>query len=97
MKKRILSAIVMLLITVPIIWYGDFLFRLGVTIVSIFALKEILDLKQSHGPIPNTVSLVSIACLALIVLTNFDDSYSIMYGITYRGVAILLLSLLALS
>ena len=97
MKKRIISAIVMLIIVIPVVWYGGILFRLGVTIVSIFALKEILDLKVSHGKIPNPVVLASILSLALIVLGNLEDSYSIMYGITYRGVAILLLLLLGLS
>lgn len=46
MKKRIISAIVMLIIVIPVIWYGGDLFRLGVGIVSILALKEMLDLKK---------------------------------------------------
>ncbi len=97
MKTRIISAIVMLIIVGPIVWYGGALFRLGATIVSILALKEILDLKVSHGTIPHSVVLVSILSLALIVLGNLEDSYSIMYGITYRGIAILLLALLGMS
>ena len=96
MKKRILSAIVMLAIVIPVVWYGGDLFRLGVGIVSILALKEILDLKKSHHEYPVLVSLISIISLLLIVLTEFDG-YSILFGITYRGIAILLLSLLGLS
>lgn len=93
MKKRILSAIVMLAIVIPIVWYGNDLFRLGVGIVSILALKEILDLKKSHHEYPVLVSLISNISLLLIVLTEFDR-YSIFI---YRGIAILLLSLLGLS
>ena len=93
MKKRILSAIVMLAIVIPVVWYGGDLFRLGVGIVSILALKEILDLKKSHHEYPILVSLISIISLLLIVLTEFDR-YSIFI---YRGIAILLLSLLGLS
>lgn len=44
MKKRILSAIVMLLICVPIIYFGGKAFRIGIAVVSMFALKEMIDL-----------------------------------------------------
>lgn len=96
MKQRIISAIIMLIIVIPIVWYGSWLFRLGVAIVGIFALKEILDLKISHKPIPIFVSLMSILSLILLILAQYDG-YSIMYGITYKGTAILLLLLLGLS
>lgn len=96
MKKRIISAIVMLIIVIPVIWYGDNLFRLGVGIVSILALKEILDLKKSHREIPILVQLLAIISLLLIVLAEYDG-YSILFGVTYKGIAILLLSLLGLS
>lgn len=96
MKKRIISAIVMLAIVIPIVWYGGNLFRFGVGVVSILALKEMLDLKKSHHELPLLVSLVSVITLLLIVLAEYDG-YSIMFGVTYRGIAILLLSLLGLS
>lgn len=97
MKKRIISAIVMLIIVIPIVWYGSSLFKLGVGIISLLGLKEIIDLKVSHKKIPFLVTIVSMICLLLIVLTEFEDSYSIMYGITYRGIALLLLTVLGLS
>ncbi len=93
MKKRIISAIIMLIIVIPVIWYGNNLFRLGVSIVSILALKELLDLKKSHNQYPYLIQLISIIALALLVLTEFDG-YSILFGITYKGIAIALLTLL---
>ena len=96
MKKRIISAIIMLAIVIPLVWYGDNLFRLGVGVVSLLALKELLDLKKSHQEIPIFVKLVSMITLLLIVLSEFDG-YSIMFGVTYRGIAILLLGILGLS
>ena len=95
MKKRIISAIVMLAIVIPIVWYGGSIFRLGVGIVSILALKEMLDLKKSHHQLPILVELIAVISLLLIVLAEYDG-YSILFGITYRGLAILLLSLLGL-
>lgn len=96
MKKRIISAIIMLAIVIPLVWYGGNLFRLGVGVVSLLALKELLDLKKSHQEIPIFVKLVSMITLLLIVLSEFDG-YSIMFGVTYRGIAILLLGILGLS
>ncbi len=97
MKKRIISAIIMLIIVIPIIWYGKSVFRIGVGVIGVLALKEILDLKKSHQRIPLIPSIVSMITLLLLILTKYEDSYSIMFGMTYRGIAILLLSLLSLS
>lgn len=96
MKKRILSAIVMLLICVPIIYFGDKAFRIGIAVVSMFALKEMIDLKKSHHRIPILVELISYLTLLFIVLAEYEG-YSIMFGVTYKGIAILLLSILTLS
>lgn len=96
MKKRIISAIVMLIIVVPIVYFGGSVFRIGVGIVSLLALKEMLDLKKSHKPLPMLVQFISCIALLLIVLSEFDG-YSIMFGVTYKGIAILLLSMLGLS
>ena len=96
MKKRIISAIVMLLIVIPVVWVGGNVFRLGVGIVSILALKELLDLKKSHQEYPYLVQLVAMVAMLFLVLTEYDG-YSILFGVTYRGIAILLLSLLGLS
>ncbi len=97
MKKRIISAIVMLLIVIPIVWYGGPIFRVGVGIVSSLALIEFIDLPKSHHKIPLLVSFASIICLLLLVFSDYQDSYSIMYGISYRALAITLLVLLGLS
>ncbi len=96
MKKRIISAIVMLAIVIPIVWYGGDIFRLGVGMISLLALKEIVDLKKNHHPYPSLVYFVAMIAMLFLVLAEYDG-YSIMYGLTYRGIAILLLSLLGLS
>ncbi len=96
MKTRIISAIIMLLIVVPIVWYGGSAFKIGLGIVGILALKELLDLKKSHQEIPIFVTLVSIIDLLLLIYADFDG-YSMMFGLTYRGLAITILTLLGLS
>lgn len=96
MKKRIISAIVMLIIVIPIVWYGGNPFKVGVAVIGLLALKEMLDLKKSHKELPLLVKLISMIAMLLIILAEYDG-YSIMFGVTYRGVSILLLSMLALS
>lgn len=94
--KKIISAIVMLIVVIPIVWYGGSIFKVGVSILGVLALKEILDLKKSHKEYSILVKLISVISLLLIILAEYDG-YSIMFGVTYRGIAILLLSLLSLS
>lgn len=94
--KKVISAIVMLIVVVPIVWYGGRVFKIGVSILGVLALKEMLDLKKSHKEYSILVKLVSVISLLLLILAEYDG-YSIMFGITYRGIAILLLSLLSLS
>ncbi len=94
--KRLISAIVMLIIIIPIVWYGGALFRVGVGIVGVLALKEILDLKKSHQKIPIIASLMSVIALLFIIFAEYEG-YSMMFGVTYKGIAILLLGLLTLT
>lgn len=48
MKKRIISAIVALIIVVPLIILGGKPYIIGVGILSVLALKELIDLKKHH-------------------------------------------------
>ena len=55
-----------------------------------------LDLKKSHHSLPYLPQLVAVITLLLIVLAEYDG-YSILFGVTYRGLAIMLLALLGMS
>ncbi len=93
MKKRIISAIVALAIVIPLIIIGGKPYIIGVGVISILALKEIFDLKQSHKPIPDIIKLLNIICLLLLVYSEFDG-YSLAFGLSYRAIAITLIILL---
>lgn len=92
MKKRIISAIIMVAILVPILIIGESVFAVAMGILSVLALKELIDLKQSHGKIPEFVFLLGIIDLLLLTFSEFDG-YSIAFGLTYRGIAITILSM----
>ncbi len=73
MLKRILSAIVLCLIFIPLFLAGGKAFMLGVGIVSLLAFKEMLDLKKSHSKIPSGILLIAMASLIYFVLSDFEN------------------------
>lgn len=94
MKKRIISAIVALGIVIPLLIKGEVYFYLGCAILSILALRELLNLKQNTDKLPILVQLIAAICTVFLVVTD-KDSYSIFFGLTYRGLAINALLLFA--
>ena len=73
LKKRIMSALFLIFIAIPIIIAGEKTFALSIGIIGVFALKEIIDLKRAHGKIPSTMTLIFIlSLLCIIYLTPFD-------------------------
>ena len=92
MKKRIISAIVALAILVPIIILGGNYFAIAMGMLSVLAYKELLDLKENSVEIPMFVKFLGMICLLLLVFSEFNG-YSIVFGISYRALAFLLLTL----
>lgn len=73
MKTRVISAIVALAIFIPLIIIGDVYFAISMGILSVLAYKEILDLKKSHGDIPNIIKLLGLISLIYLVLGNYNE------------------------
>ncbi len=93
MKQRIISAIFMFIILIPIFVIGGNIFTIAVSMISVLALKELIDLKESHHEIPDTVFLISIIDLLFLILFECDG-VSLSLGLTYKGIAITCISLL---
>ncbi len=72
MLKRVISAVVLALILIPLFIAGGRAFTIAVGILSLLALKEIIDLKQSHNKIPNGIVLIAMCALFFLVIYNFD-------------------------
>lgn len=90
MLKRILSAIVMLLILIPVLLAGGKVFFLAVALISLLAYKEFLDLRKSHSKIPS--GIVLIAALFLIFLVFYEyEAQMINYGVNHLVFALMLL------
>lgn len=93
MKKRIISAIVALIIVVPLLIIGGKPFTFGVGIISILGLKELIELKKHHKKIPSLMSFIAYICIFMLTVCEYDG-YALAFGLTYKGIAITSLLLL---
>lgn len=74
MKTRVISAIVVLAIMMPIFYYGGLLFNLTIYLLSVLGLKEFLDAMGKNKEVPIFVKGISYILLTLIVLTGFNGN-----------------------
>lgn len=72
MTVRIISSIIMLAIIVPIIMSGGLVFDIAVYLVSLLALKEFLDIKETKKILPVFVKIV---CYLINILILFNSSF----------------------
>lgn len=88
MKKRIISAIIALIIVIPLILLGGIYFKLLICLVGLIALKEIIDLKKAHNKLPNEMILIGSLSLISLILSN-SSNLSIYYGFSYQILALI--------
>lgn len=90
MKTRVISALILILIALPLILEGEKVFAISIGLVGVFGLKEIVDLKKSHGSIHPVMSIVFyLSFLLFVYLMPFE--YSNVNGINYSIIGLLLL------
>ena len=89
MKKRIISAIFLILIAIPLIMEGNKAFAVAIAGIGILGLKEIADLKKSHHKLPLIMLLIfSLVFLFITFISPFE--YSNLIGINYRMLSFML-------
>jgi phosphatidate cytidylyltransferase len=93
MKTRVISAIVALIVFIPIFIMGGLLFKVVVFGVSVRALKEFMDIKDSKHKTPDFIKFISYITLALIVLGEQAYNHDLL-NIDFRIIAELFLALL---
>lgn len=78
MKQRILSGMIMTIIVIPFILIGGNFFRIGISLLSILAFKELMDLKDNKN-IPIINKIIGLICLLLLVNYGqiFDNNINI--------------------
>ncbi len=88
MKKRIMSAIGMAILIIPLVIIGGIYFEIAMGFISILALKEIIDLKEHHKSFPKGIWLISFICLLFLVFQSICE-----FGFSYKNIALTLLCL----
>lgn len=93
MKKRVVSAIIMLLIVIPILILGGIPYSLAIGVISFMAYKELLDLrKDKTSDFPNLVKLFGLISMLFLIYSNFDK-FGLLFGVSYKIICGLILLL----
>lgn len=82
MKKRIISAGIMIAILVPLMIIGGLPFKIAVGLISILAYKEFIDLKGFKN-YPFGVLICGLIALLSLVYSNNDELFGII-GLNYK-------------
>lgn len=85
MKERIISAVVVLLITVPLLLLGGVYFKILALVTGILGLKELMDLRKD---VPDDIKYVAYVIFIVFLLFGYDY---------LNGVVVLNSSLLAIT
>lgn|SRR5574344_82578 len=86
MKKRVISAAILLAIVIPVVIIGKIPFALLIGLISVLAYREIMDL----GKYPIIVKILGFIALISLVYSNFDAN-NIYLGLDYKVLSLVLL------
>jgi phosphatidate cytidylyltransferase len=89
MKQRILTALILLIVLVPILFLGGIAFNLTILLIGIMALKEMLDIRESKENIPFMMKLIAFACF-IIFTVNATTMNGITYLLDFRSITFIL-------
>lgn len=93
MKKRILSAIIMIAIFVPILLIGGKVFAIFMTILALMGLYELIHIRESRKEFPFIIKLFAYVMVAFFSLSHLD-SIEFSYTMDYRVVAFMIFAFL---
>ncbi|MBP3635207.1 MAG: phosphatidate cytidylyltransferase [Bacilli bacterium] len=69
MKQRLISALVVLILFIPILILGGIYFRIGITFISMASVYEIVKFKDN---IPKFIKLLSYSLIIFMIFTNIN-------------------------
>ena len=89
MKERIISAIVMIAILLPIVLAGGELFALLAAVIGCLGLRELIALKRSEKEIPFLTEVMAYLATIYMVFTNYA-SKELIFSVDYRLICVLI-------
>ena len=93
MKKRVISAIVMLAIVIPISLMGGIPFKIAALILGLLSLKEMLDIRETKKEFPFIIKFLSYIIATALILNN-NGSTIFEYLLDYKVISLILFSML---
>ena len=94
MKKRVLSAIVMILIFVPLLIIGGKAFAIFMTILAALGLYELIHIRESKKEFPFLMKIFAYVMVVFFSLSHFN-SITFSYTMDYRVVAFMIFAFLS--
>ena len=77
MKTRIISAIIAILLSIPVFYFGGSLFKAAFYLISLQALREFINVREKRKEFPNIIKLIAYICLTLFYFSVDIDEYFI--------------------
>ena len=93
MKQRIISAIAMLAIVIPVFIIGGEIFKVAILLIAMLGLKEYLDIKETKKSLPIFVKLIAYLFIPLILFTVDVNKHFVM-TVDFRVISSLFLLIL---
>lgn len=97
MKKRVLSAIIMILIFVPLLFVGGLLFSIFMTILALGAMHELMKIREEKKEFPTLIKVMSYLMIIFSSIITYNQnifSYTMSYQLISFIVLIFLLPIL---
>jgi len=90
MKKRVLSAIIMILIFVPLLFIGGIPFTILMTLLALAAMYELINIREKKKRVPVLIKVISyILVMFSSVLTYNQNIFS--YTMSYQLISFIIL------
>ena len=86
MKKRLISSIIMLLICVPIFIIGGEVYNFAIGILSVLALTEFLNIKESRKKLPLFVKIISYAFMLIFIFQSMGGPLKT-FSVDFRAIS----------
>ena len=92
MKTRIISAIIVILLSIPVFYYGGTLYKAVFFLIALQALREFITVREKRKEFPNIIKLIAYLCLTLFYF-GVDINKDMMINFDFRIITSLLLVL----
>ena len=92
MKKRVITALILILIAIPIFYIGGSLFKAAFFLIALQALREFITVREKRKEFPNIIKLIAYVCLTLFYF-SVSFNKDLMINFDFRIITALLLVL----